>query len=205
MRFRPLGARLVALMLLCAPLACNLPSLSPVRRFTATPRPSQPGSDASATAFPVPPTETPLGQFGPTRTPGPGGPSETPLGSGLTPGPSGTPTPTGTPTATLTATATATAPGGTPTAGALAISDVVVESVRRDSTQPNGAIATVRVFFAGGRGPYRFFDEGQAKRDNPFEVVTTCGASLVHTATITSNDGQTSSKPYFANIACPAS
>jgi hypothetical protein len=186
-------------------LACHLPSLSAVRRFTATPRPSQ-AAGASATIFPVPPTETPLGQFGPSATPGPPGtpgPSETPLGAGLTTG-TGTATGTGTPTPTATPTATAPAATATSAGGTLVITDVQLLSVRRDATRDNGAIATVQVFFTGGRGPYRFFDEGAAKPGNPFEVATTCGASLVHTASVHDSQGQTAGKAYFANILCPA-
>jgi hypothetical protein len=80
---------------------------------------------------------------------------------------------------------------------------VVVTSVRRDASRDNGALATVQVFVAGGQGPYQFFDEGDSKPGNPFEVATTCGASLVHTASVRSADGQVASKAYFSNINCP--
>lgn len=180
----------------CLSLACNLPSLSPVRRFTPTPR-LTPGG-LTSTHFPIPPTETPLGAFGPTRTQGPVQPTETPIGSFAS---TGTPTPT--PTLTPTPTPTPTVLSGSPTAAALTITDVRVVAVRRDPSQPNGAIATVQVFFTGGRAPYTFADENQRKPGNRYETMTSCGASLVHTATLTSADGQSASQAYFANINCP--
>jgi hypothetical protein len=188
-----------------AGLACNLPSLSPVRRFTPTPRPGGPTASPGGSAFPLPPTETPLGVFGPSSTPGPAVPTETALGGAAATGgatPTATPTPTETATATATVTATA-SPAGSATVAPLTITNVQVISVRRDASQPNGAVATVQISFRGGQGPFLYFDENQSKPGNPYEVFTTCGASLVHTATVTSADGQRASQPYFATIACP--
>jgi hypothetical protein len=191
-------------LLVVAALACNLPALSPVRRLTPTPRSGGLTPSPGGTAFPVPPTETPLGVFGPTHTPGLVLPTETALRGAVSSPGTPTMTPTGTPTPTPTPTETETAgPSKTPTLGPLTITNVSVVAVRRDASQPNGAVATVQVFFTGGRGPFSFFDEGQSKPGNPYEVVTTCGASLVHTATVTSQDGQTASQPYFAKVDCP--
>ena len=197
-------SRAVLCLFAIAGLACNLPTFAPVRRLTPTPRPGGSSAPPDSTAFPLPPLETPLGVFGPTRTPGPAVPTETALGVLGTPG-TPTATPTGTSTATATPTQTETSgPSRTPTLGPLTITNVAVIGVRRDSSQPNGAVATVQIFFTGGRGPFSFFDEGQSKPGNPFDVITTCGASLVHTATITSDDGQTASQPYFATVNCPS-
>jgi hypothetical protein len=198
---------LALVVLALASLACNLPSLSPVRRFTPTPRPGGPPATQGGSAVALPPSETPLGVFGPTPTAGPAGPTETALGGATAAPGTGTATATATATATQTTTATATLTAtlsGSATIGPLVISNVQVINVRRDATQPNGAIATVQIFFGGGRGPFQFFDENLPKPGNPFEVDTTCGASLVHTARVTSADGQSAAQPYFATVNCPS-
>ncbi|MBI3760661.1 MAG: hypothetical protein HY260_02200 [Chloroflexi bacterium] len=158
-------------------LACNLPSLSPVRRFTQTPHPTLSGSTSTPElTAPLPPTETPLGIFAPSATPT--------LNLSITPTDTETPTPTlGSGSSTTT---------GSP----LTITDVRLIAVRRDATRDNGAIATVEILFTGCAPPYTFADEHQFKPGNPFEVATTCAAGLVHTATVTSADGQADSKPY---------
>lgn len=162
--------------------ACNLPSLSPVRRFTPTPsRTLSVTTSAPAQTTPRPPTETPLGIFAPT----------------------GTPTLDLTETETATSTPTATSESSAPAGAPLTIADVRLVGVRRDPARDNGAIATIEILFSGGAPPYTFTDENQFKPGNPFEVPATCAADLVHTATVSSADGQTASKPYFASINCP--
>ena len=174
---------LIALLALPA-LACDLaaaPPPTPLFR-TATPRP--PGY----TAPPQPgPSDTPLGIFGPSRTPD----------VFVTPTPDGSHT--ATPTETETGTPTLTPPPAQP----LVVQWVEVAGIRRDASRPNGSLVSVRVVLLGGLPPFTFTDENQPMPGNPYEVPSACPATLTRTVRVLSADGQSATYPYYLTADCP--
>ncbi len=187
---------LLPLTLLFAALACNFPGFGP--RPTPTLRPT---ATATATFAPIgsgPASATPNSTL--PRTP-------TPFNITEAVSPSASATPTGvftdTPTPTATATQRPFIATSTP-GGPLTITDLFVEQVIHDETRPNGAIAKIKIEFTGGHPPFTFYDEGLKQKGNPIDALTSCGATLVHTARVDSADGQTDSQAYyFSPITCP--
>ena len=185
---------LLPLTLLFAALACNFPGFGP--RPTPTLRPT---ATATATFAPIgsgPASATPNSTLLPT-----------PTQFNITESASPSATPTGVLTDTPSPTATATQRPFIATStprGPLTITNLFVEQVIRDDTRPNGAIAKIRIEFTGGRPPFTFYDEGLKQKGNPIDALTSCGATLVHTARVDSADGQTDSQAYyFSPITCP--
>jgi len=110
-----------------------------------------------------------------------------------------TPIPSFTPTATETP-----IPTDTPVPEPLRITGVALVNVVLDSSRPNGAIAFVRVEFTGGVPPYTVYDEDIPQFNNPFQALSKCGDTLIHTVRVVSADGQSASQTYyFSPIACP--
>ncbi len=183
---------LLPLTLLFAALACNFPGFGP--QPAPTPRPT-----ATATV-----TFAPIGSGSASETPDSTLPP-TPTQFDITETASPSATPTGVLTDTPTATATQRPFIATSTPrGPLTITNLFVEQVIRDEVRPNGAIAKIRIEFTGGRPPYTFYDEGIMQKSNPVDALTSCGATLVHTARVDSADGQTDSQAYyFSPITCP--
>ena len=187
---------LLPLTLSFAALACNFPGFGP--RPASTPR-----ATATATA-----TFAPIGGGPASATPNSTLPATaTPTQFNITEAASPSATPTGVLTEAPSPTATATQRPFIATAtprGPLTITNLFVEQVIRDDTRPNGAIAKIRIEFTGGRPPFTFYDEGLKQKGNPIEALTSCGATLVHTARVDSADGQTDSQAYyFSPITCP--
>jgi len=85
----------------------------------------------------------------------------------------------------------------------LVIQYVEAQSIRRDSAVPGGAIVTVRVDFSGGAAPFSFYDEGLPQPENPYDLASTCGGTLVHTARVESGDGQGATLAYLVSVDCP--
>jgi LysM repeat protein len=95
-------------------------------------------------------------------------------------------------------------PTETPIPETLAILHVVLESVERDPSRPNGAVAIIRIEFAGGAPPFTFSDEGVVQPGNPIRVLADCDGALIHTVRLDSADGQVAVKSYyFSPITCP--
>ncbi|MEK7327863.1 MAG: hypothetical protein AAB217_21670 [Chloroflexota bacterium] len=187
---------LLPLTLLFAALACNFPG------FGSRPTPTlRPTATATATFAPIgggPASATPNSTLPATATP-------TQFNMTEAASPSATPTGilTGTPSPTAAATQRPFIATSTPR-GPLTITNLFVEQVIRDEARPNGAIAKIRIEFTGGRPPFTFYDEGLKQKGNPIEALTSCGATLVHTARVDSADGQTDSQAYyFSPITCP--
>lgn len=185
---------LLPLTLSFAALACNFPG------FGSQPVPTlRPTATATTTFAPIsggPATATPNSTLPATATP---------TQFNITEAASPSATPTGVLTDTPTATATQHPFIATSTPqGPLTITNLFVEQVIRDDTRPNGAIAKIRIEFTGGKPPFTFYDEGLKQKGNPIEALTSCGATLVHTARVDSADGQTDSQAYyFSPITCP--
>ncbi len=107
--------------------------------------------------------------------------------------PSPTPTETETPLPTV-----------TPIPEKLIIVHVVLESVERDPSRSNGAVAIIRIEFTGGAPPYIFSDEGVLQPENPIRTLAECDGTLIHTVRLDSADGQVAVKSYyFSPITCP--
>jgi hypothetical protein len=118
-------------------------------------------------------------------------------------------------TLTLTLTLTATAslePSATPTRRPIAratlapltITNILLIKVERDETRINGAIASLQIVYSGGRAPYRIFHDDTLQPENPFQVLTVCHGTIVHTVRVTSGDKQTVTKKYYLSpIDCP--
>ncbi len=187
---------LLPLTLLFAALACNFPGFGPQPAPTL-----RPTATATATFAPIgsgPASATPNSTLPATATP-------TQFNMTEAASPSATPTGilTGTPSPTAAATQRPFIATSTPR-GPLTITNLFVEQVIRDEARPNGAIAKIRIEFTGGRPPFTFYDEGLKQKGNPIEALTSCGATLVHTARVDSADGQTDSQAYyFSPITCP--
>ena len=95
-------------------------------------------------------------------------------------------------------------PTETPIHETLVILHVVLESVERDPSRLNGAVAVIRVEFVGGAPPYTFSDEGVVQLENPIRVLADCDGALIHTVRLDSADGQVAVKSYyFSPILCP--
>ncbi len=177
--------RVTLLCMLLAALGCSLPGLeagpTPTPLFrTVTPA----GTPAPLSSGIVFPTETPLGVFPPTRTPDP---FATPTAVLMRVTGTETPTPTLTPAL------------GQP----LVIHYVEPALIQRDPSRPNGALVTVRIVFSGGAPPYTFYHQDELQLTNPFEVLSSCAASLVATVRVDSADGQSASQGYFVSVTCP--
>ncbi|MEK7784188.1 MAG: hypothetical protein AAB658_02025 [Chloroflexota bacterium] len=189
---------LLPLTLLFAALACNFPGFGPQPAPTL-----RPTATATATFAPIgsgPASATPNSTLPATATP-----TQFNMTEAASPSASATPTGvfTDTPTPTATATQRPFIATSTPQ-GPLTITNLFVEQVIRDEARPNGAIAKIRIEFTGGRPPFTFYDEGLKQKGNPIEALTSCGATLVHTARVDSADGQTDSQAYyFSPITCP--
>jgi hypothetical protein len=187
---------LLPLTLSFAALACNFPGFgSPP---ASTPRPT---ATATATFAPIgggPASATPNSTLPAAATP-------TQFNIAETASPSASATPTGTLTDTPSPTPTQRPLIATSTPqGPLTITNLFVEQVIHDEARPNGAIAKIRIEFTGGKPPFTFYDEGIKQKGNPIEALTSCGATLVHTARVDSADGQTDSQAYyFSPITCP--
>jgi len=91
-----------------------------------------------------------------------------------------------------------------PTLAPLIITNILLIKVERDETRINGALASLQVVYSGGRAPYRIFHDDTLQPENPFQVLTICHGTLVHTLRVTSGDKQTVTKKYYLSpIDCP--
>lgn len=107
------------------------------------------------------------------------------------------------PSATVTVTASAT-PTATAIPNPLQINSITLISVQTDGSRPNGAIATLFLDFSGGRPPYTLYNDNQPQLGNPFEVLTDCNGTLLHTLRVLSADGQSVEYPYYYSpVICP--
>jgi hypothetical protein len=161
-------------------------------------------------ATPLPPTRTPRPTITPTRTIEP---SKTLEATATLPiarsthtvaAPRETVTPRETLTLTPTATRTRRPVFFTPTVAPLQVTNVLLIRVERNPNKENGAIAYIQVVYAGGRGPYTIFHDDTLQPDNPFQVLTVCNGTVVHTIIVNSADGQSITQGYyFEKVACP--
>jgi hypothetical protein len=185
--------RLIAacLGLMVITVACDLAKPEPTLTPSRTPRPTITATytqlvtnTREATVTRIPPTET--------ATP-----------PDITPKASTTETVTVTPTLTATATRRP-AIIVRPTIAPLEITNVLLIRIERDRVRENGAIVYLQVVYAGGKGPYRIFHDDTLQPENPFQVLTVCDGTIVHTIIVNSADGQTVTQGYyFEHIYCP--
>ena len=96
--------------------------------------------------------------------------------------------------------------------GPLAILKIELDSSARDASRPNGAIAQLRMSYAGGAAPYRVSIGGEVVATGlvpargawiVFPVLTSCGGNIVSSVQLSSADNQTANFDVFiANIPC---
>ena len=168
-------------------------------------------STCSLTNTPLPPTRTPrptiTATFAATEVPSPTELSTDPPNLSATvggPGSTQTVTPTSTSVQLNTPTPTRRPVIVRPTLAPLTISNILLIKVDRDPTRENGAIASLQVVYSGGRAPYTIFHDDTLQPNNPFQVLTVCQGTLVHTLRVTSGDKQAITKQYYLSpIDCP--
>jgi hypothetical protein len=188
MYFRLIAA-CVGLMVMA--VGCDLAKPQPTLAPSRTPRPT-----ITAT-YTQPVTNTP--EVTPTRIP----PTETATQPDITPKASTTQAASVTPTLTATATRRPVIVVR-PTIAPLEITNVLLIRVERDRVRENGAIVYLQVVYAGGKGPYRIFHDDTLQPENPFQVLTVCDGTIVHTIIVNSADEQTVTQGYyFEHIYCP--
>jgi hypothetical protein len=182
------------LMLACVGLlllttACDLARPQPTLTPSRTPRPT------------ITDTKTPPPSDTPEVTATASLPTETATALDQTPEASvtETPTPTLTPTRTYVPVIVV-----RPTIAPLEITNVLLIRVERDRVRENGAIVYLQVVYAGGKGPYRIFHDDTLQPENPFQVLTVCDGTIVHTIIVASEDGQSVTQGYyFEHVYCP--
>jgi hypothetical protein len=110
--------------------------------------------------------------------------------------------------------------GGGAIGGPLAIRSVAFSHAVRDPARPGGAIVTMRIEFTGGAAPFAVTSDGQPRGSGlapatraegnitvgtvTFNEISECGATMVHTVTLSSADGQSATRGYYVgSVTCP--
>ena len=115
-------------------------------------------------------------------------------------------------TATPTPTATSSVPDGVNSlpvpnpGGTLKIEGVAMEGVVLNPAgdHEKSVWVTIRVWWSGGKSPYRLFHDGAEQLAFRFKVAARCDFSIVHTVALSSSDGQnTNFVYYFSKVPCP--